>query len=534
MLSTLILGTTSMQSLVFEATRQQRVAATQLAQSIAAETIAHIMETPAFGQQQLASETVTCTDPTGFCTAICTFCPAVAQANHVLYSTNRLQMQSSIQGSDRIILPDMLEVIGYGSIGGVQESVEILIHMPPFDFALASSGPLRSPQGGLLVGGVSNNAQAAGGNFATNVNQLGPGNMVSNSTLSNSMVLGPMTLVTGNARASGGIQISRNAVVRGDVLSNYEPEALPTIDLSKFNPIGQKPVVVALASSSSDLSLEGYSAANNGLTINGNLTLDSGVLYVNGDLVVHGGIQGKGAIIVNGQTVLDGGADLSTSNQAVLLSSGDVTMSSTSHKAFQGVVYTQGNFTADNISVVGAFVANKPDSGGSSSVVNNAQLIQYPGYQNLKLDVNMVLPPSGSGTSMYYLMPNGTCGILYVRPDPSGQGFDFNDGSGSGWWPSSSPGRDGAQAISHYSRALNVNQQTQFITDITRTGGTQTNNLSNLLPAPNPSATPHVPPVTVTTNTGTQTTTLSDTWSFNLNDFISFADRLRVMFWRAQ
>jgi hypothetical protein len=117
-----------------------------------------------------------------------------------------------------------------------------------------------------------------------------------------------------------------------------------------------------LASSDTSPTLEGYCRASMGYVVSGNLTLNSAVLYVDGDLTVNGAIMGTGAIFVTGRTTVNAAqqaSDLSADNVVALASLGDVTLTAQSraNNFFRGVIYTEGNFTASHISLMGSFVA---------------------------------------------------------------------------------------------------------------------------------------------------------------------------------
>ncbi|MCA9791545.1 MAG: hypothetical protein KC910_07105, partial [Candidatus Eremiobacteraeota bacterium] len=120
------------------------------------------------------------------------------------------------------------------------------------------------------------------------------------------------------------------------------------------------------------------------LTVVGDLKLSGATLFVDGDLTVYGGVTGKGLVVVTGQVKMSG-AELSSQNQSVFLAGKDVTLSGSSQQqsSFQGLVYTEGNFSASDIRVVGAFVANGPDS---KTVLERASLVAEPAYTRLDLE----------------------------------------------------------------------------------------------------------------------------------------------------
>lgn len=120
--------------------------------------------------------------------------------------------------------------------------------------------------------------------------------------------------------------------------------------------------------------------------------LDDAVLYVNGDALIRGGIQGKGAIIVNGDLTLDGASSLQASTQLALVSQGDLRVSGNGRNSsfFQGLIYTEGDFYAEDVTLVGAFAANRqnvsPTEPGSRVRLKDSRLVQYPEYATFDLD----------------------------------------------------------------------------------------------------------------------------------------------------
>ena len=116
------------------------------------------------------------------------------------------------------------------------------------------------------------------------------------------------------------------------------------------------------------------------MSLAGQVKLDGAVLFVDGDLSVGGSLVGKGAVIVTGTTTITGSATLATDNMAAILSAGEVIIlgQGDERSTFRGMVYTESNFTARNLSLYGISTAN----GGADSVVSiqDSRLIHVPDY----------------------------------------------------------------------------------------------------------------------------------------------------------
>jgi len=135
------------------------------------------------------------------------------------------------------------------------------------------------------------------------------------------------------------------------------------------------------------------------LVVDGSLRLDGAVLYVDGGLVVKGGLEGKGALFVTGAAAVEKGARITSDNELALVAGGDVTLTGTGRdrSAFQGLVYAGGDFRAEQITLLGSFVANKQGAStdiGSHMRLKNATLIQTSGAADMTVDVKVPAPPA--------------------------------------------------------------------------------------------------------------------------------------------
>lgn len=304
------------------------------------------------------------------------------------YSTNLWDTDKSVTGWNGYAVPGRsLHMVAVGKCRGVERVVETVLHIPPFPYVIASSGTVNS-DGGLLVTGVADAKDVSLQNGVVSIpkEKETAGHVASNGTGDPALVLGPDTEVTGDVRAAGKINLDPAALVRGEVRPEVDPIGIPKLDVRSYDP-ATRPGVQHLdneeypnSTYTDRLKLEGFvrRAGNLEVTSRG-LEMKGAVLYVDGDLEVRGPIEGKGALIVTGDCTLHGGAKLSTDNEAALVVGGDVTINGDGKQStFVGLVYTEGNFTAEDITLVGAFVANSVSSAGSAMRMNRVNLVSVP------------------------------------------------------------------------------------------------------------------------------------------------------------
>lgn len=313
------------------------------------------------------------------------FDPVRAQRRDIPFSTNNIMNSASIYGCDNRLVPaNSIHIISKGSCNGVIKNMEAVIHVPSFPFCIATSGKFRS-EGTLLVGSVDSLDDIKNG---VDEGRLQPGNVVSNSTEQDAVLLNGTGTIMGDLRTSGNVKIEKGSAIniKGEIRRQAAPVAILPIDILSYDPVSMDGVQ-HLPSFLENPRIEGYCRIKNGLTVSGDMELSGSLLYVEGDLNITGGVKGKGAVVVTGKTRIDKGADLSSDNLVALLSRGDVSLGgngSTEYSAFQGIVYTEGSFAARNISVYGSFI----DNGTASSTVklSDARVIQVSSQSKVEVE----------------------------------------------------------------------------------------------------------------------------------------------------
>ncbi len=386
----------------FSGASQHTLSAQCEADSAIAIAIERIIYSQTFGTHQ---ETLTC--PAGPAqTCVLTFDAATATAKGLPCSVNNV-LSGTALGK---VGPYCASLAARAVDSGYACTRQAMVFLPPYyPYVMASSGPIDNSAGGLEVASLQNSTTSPPPSLATTpTSQLQPGNMGSLSNAAQAIILGPNSLITGNVESQGGVNVLPPGLnvpggtqVDGEVQPNSEPPGLPNIAL--IDPTSGIPGVTTLGSSLSGTTLSGANTSPGSLTVtSGDLDLDDAVLYVNGDLnISQGGITGIGALFVTGNVNVATAAQVSATNQQVLMCGGDVKLNGVSQQAsaFQGLVYTAGSFTAKNITLYGTFLDNSTTPGAKMTLANVSAGLA-PQYQSLSFTmtqtvvVNTAPPPA--------------------------------------------------------------------------------------------------------------------------------------------
>jgi hypothetical protein len=338
--------------------------------------------------------------------------PVTHGKENIPWSMNNLGSDASREGCARTVPRYALHLVGTGISNGVVRHIEVIVHIPPFPYAIAASGKFEAGSG-LFLTSVKKVEDAINGAPAIAPENLVPSHLASNSRDGKAIKLGKNTKITGDVRSSGGIETDPDGgtQIEGTMIRNADPINLPRIDVKSYDPDVQKMEGSQQLPAALDAQkLEGASKRQGNLTVNGDLTLDGALVYVDGDLTIHGSVKGKGGLFVTGKTTIDRGARLDTANTAVLISKGDVTLGGTgkNSSAFQGLIYTEGNFTARNITLLGSYVSNAGSGTTTTSIGNmlmeNADIVGVPQYTKISFDVK--LPPKVIAAKTEPTVPN--------------------------------------------------------------------------------------------------------------------------------
>ncbi|MHB2019086.1 MAG: hypothetical protein ACYCW6_19225, partial [Candidatus Xenobia bacterium] len=440
------------------------------------------------------------------------------------------------------------------TVRGVTRSAVAIVSFPQFQYALASSGPIVS-RGGLEVDSTdgSGNRQQKNGNLASN-----------SSDLQWAVQLHQGDFVSGNATAEGLIDVS-GARVGGALDQRAVPVPLPTVDFSALDPMNPAAAIPGASQFNTPGSLtsplSGIYKYVGDLTMS-DLQLKQGVLYVQGALTVNHQMTGQGVVVVTGTTTIAGDVTMQAANgdQIALVSQGSVKLlGHGGADTFRGLVYTNGDFESSHILLEGAFVGNAPD--GSRITLDHTMLVQNPSLTRVMLQTSTTTAATanvpGSPVNPDYLGSNGMeiPWVAYLAPGAKAGSTNRSD-----YWyaivgnPGVPPQAEGPFwiALEAWMRQKAKSSGTVFTwapgggpfppgwynSDITVNvnGSRGRMSIYNTLgftipPYTNPGPPPNITPITTTSGPNV-IVNHNGHYVFDLNQFLSPGDQLRVSFWK--
>ena len=300
--------------------------------------------------------------------------------------------QTDVETSTNTITADgssgTARLVGVGVSGGVRREVEVLLAIPPYQFAVSTAGPLES-QDGIEVNGISDV----------------PGEKTSN-LASNTSVKAEGRFLVGGDLLSPKVELPDDATVLGRIITGGAPVDLPNISLDDWDPRSDSdlaPYTQDLPSTARTSNLRGPFVTRRdndrgNLTVNGDLKLDRALLYVQGDLTVNGQVSGQGALVVKGRTHIVGAVDMTggprEGARLALLSEGDVQLLGQGEKSeFRGLIYTRGGFLARQVQITGAFVQAPPTGGTQAPAAVSLKEVRFEGTsQATRMTINVENP----------------------------------------------------------------------------------------------------------------------------------------------
>ena len=276
------------------------------------------------------------------------------------YSLNNLTGTSARPGSLGNSVPSgSAHLVAIGKAGGQSRRIEVTVALPAFPFAVASSGPIRAVHGVRIAGLPALPATPGALENMT----LVEADLASNDSSPEAVFLGPGSHIQGSVQAVGKVSLDPSAQVIGTVKSNADQEAIPGQQLKQYDPLisGQdfSAVETDLLGQGANR-LAGRVRRAGSLEVRDGLQLDGCLLFVDGDLKVSGGLQGKGAVVVTGELTVVGQSQFESGNAVAILSGKDTHIEGSGPQGsfFQGLIYTQGKFSADRVTLVGSLIAD--------------------------------------------------------------------------------------------------------------------------------------------------------------------------------
>jgi hypothetical protein len=334
-----------------------------------------------------------------------TFDPTQATALGIPYSYNNIKGTTGMPGDmNRQVPQNSVHLVSVGNCNGVSQKVEAIIHLPPFPYCIATNGQFTAGKD-LLVATVDKTDLSA----TIDPSKLQPGNLLANSTAVDAVDFqGSGTMkIMGDVQTAGKVKKSDTATIEilGETRIDAAQVTINEINpkLSSYDP-SARPDVKDPGTLQNNPTFQGYYKAAGNLDITGNLKMDGALLFVQNNLTISGGITGKGAIIVMGNMQLGKGADFASDNLVAVLTQGNVSLGllgSKSSSYFQGIVYCEGDFSAQNISICGAFI-NKGGT-GSKVALSDVNAYRVPEYN--------MLAPAGGGNDFCEFKYGSNCSV---------------------------------------------------------------------------------------------------------------------------
>jgi hypothetical protein len=487
-----------------------RTAAANAADSMLAQAAERLFATD--GKYGLANETLgTRVDANNW--QLLTFNSA---SNGVAFSTNNLNGTVPVSGWEGVahqVAPKCVDLIATARVNGVQSRRRLLLLDGPFPYAVGVQAPMVGAN--VSVAAVDKTAQLPSNLALLNLSQLLPANVESDNALSHFAVRlqGNSNHIIGNLQAVGGILAPPHSV-QGSVNAGAESVTLPQLQIPSYAPSN--------AGSSLSSLPQGKGSSATGLVRlpklneSGKLELDNAVVYVDGDVRIDGGISGTGALFATGSVTLGAGNEFASTDQVAVACQGDLSIvgAGAAQSSFRGLLYTEGSFTASNVSLLGVFVDNAQSSSTAAVNVTNAQIVGVPQFATLSL----ALPSQAANDTLIF------------NPTTSGQsGFTvyMNNGNfivNTKSYPSADLAANAIMAIVGSTQAVgldhtnNYNSAIGSMVDQVAAPLTQQQVLDLLNKMSQPAAGPGGQPSTTT-------------WTFDLNQFLTFADRAQQLLW---
>lgn len=290
-----------------------------------------------------------------------------------VYSTNNF-LGDRPDGWQRALPASTAHLVGVGMSGGVTRYCEVVVHLPEFPVVMGCDGTVEVSNS--FIGGFSPDEDrewVAGEGYTVEDDEIEPGHLVTNQEGPNSIVLDSRTKVTGDVQSKGAVNLG-GATVEGEVRASWaRPAPLPVFNLLEFDPARDEDVHYdKLLNPAGSLNLVGNVRRAGNLNLSGDLRLDNAFLFVTGDLTVRGSVRGQGAVIALGRVEFPGAVDLTGGEQLAVLSGRgiDLVGDDPARSIFKGLLYTNGDFNAEKVTIVGGFVVQ----GGGATVVRDSSV----------------------------------------------------------------------------------------------------------------------------------------------------------------
>ncbi len=331
--------------------------ALNLAKSATAQAVAELIADQGFGTTEEASATVRLEIEGGL--GLLTFSEAQASALGISCSTNNLESTTAIQAPDgKSVRGSTVRLLAQGRFGGVTRTVESVIEIPQFPWAVAAGGKVSLEQG-VLIGSLPE------GVWPPVLEDLLPADVVSNSDSGDAVILARQTTVLGDVETPGRVQLGDDTVlIEGAILEGAAPLSIPLLDASQYDPLLSGLEYDDLTSTAEvfePLTLMGVARSDLSLSLPGGLILQKAQLFVDGDLWIQGTLEGEGVLVVTGDLTLEGLANLEGATKLALLADGRVSLQGRgpTESKFRVLVFCGQGVEVGRMTLVGSLVAGQ-------------------------------------------------------------------------------------------------------------------------------------------------------------------------------
>lgn len=345
------------------------VSASNLARSAASLAIARILENQDFGKKRSPESDILLADKRG--EAVLTFDKDAAKRLGLAFSTNNLNETTTTEGGSGDAVPaGSVHLVARGRSAGVTRTVEAVLRVPPYPWAIASGGEVET-RNGVLVASLPPGVWPP-----PPVEELLPADILANSNAPSAIKLGENSKILGDAETAGGLTYlgdRSKSVVEGEVRTGVKAVDLPEIKAEEFDPAKNKREFYEVPDSSvGPLELSGTNRRSGNLTVSSKLHLDNALLYIDGDLRAMGGLTGSGVIVATGDIDIDAGANFEAGTEVAMLAEGKAHLrgSGPASSMIRGVFLAGGGFEAEELTLVGSLLAGPTASGVSLDRVN--------------------------------------------------------------------------------------------------------------------------------------------------------------------
>jgi len=294
---------------------------------------------------------------------------------------------------NRTVPKSMVSAFATGYCRGQFRTIEVLLFRPPFPYAIASSGRIHS-EDHILVDGVESAAEAESekhkrpGHIYSSYMRTGSGKPNPDNPSDYAVYIGDKggdkTYISGFVLSPGNVLLKPPATVKEGIRAEGDKVEIPNIDVKKYHNEGDEGVIKIVSSEfGGPQNLDAMYFHSGNLNFASNVKMSNAFLYLkDGTLDIGGGLTGCGAIVVkNGAVNIKGDAALNGNNRIAIICDGPVTLEG-NNNYFQGLIYSHGNVSARNITVVGNLIMDGRDSSGNADATREVKVSNFKALSN--------------------------------------------------------------------------------------------------------------------------------------------------------